>query len=131
VSARNGRVTKQSAIVLALLSRVTGASAFEAQAVKAKVEQGLGEIYENARQLSVIMKRDVVSIQASIILGSVAEDSHGSNETIWAEMGEMAGDLVVGDYGLGLVKTYEDGKTTVLLRAKVATEALIRHASKS
>jgi hypothetical protein len=108
-----------------------GARLMTSHRVKAKIEEGLGDIYESAGELSVVMKRDVVSVQAEIILGSKSADKDGAIETIWAEMGEQTGDRVIGDCGLGVSKTYEDGRTVVLLRAQVATEALIRYVSRT
>jgi hypothetical protein len=93
-----------------------------------KIEHGLSEIFENARQLSLTLKRDVVSVRVEVIVGSEVELAQEARETRWADMGEKSGDQILAHYAFGLVKTAENQATSaVLLRAQVATEALIRY----
>jgi hypothetical protein len=109
------------------LALVSGASTLALQSLKTKIEHGLSDIYENACQLSLALKRDLVSIRVEVVVGSDGTLGQDARETLWAEMGEQPGDQILGDYAFGLVKTGEHQARVVLHRPQVATEALLRH----
>ncbi|EPQ53306.1 hypothetical protein GLOTRDRAFT_122482 [Gloeophyllum trabeum ATCC 11539] len=90
---------------------------------------GLSTTYKMARELSLVMKRDVLAVR--LMVGAVSEGTfdHRAVDSQWPEMGVKEGDRIVGAYGLGLSKLSADGRLQSLTRPKVVTEALFRQLS--
>jgi hypothetical protein len=88
-------------------------------------------IWEEATRLSTSMRCDCTSVQLSTAVGRSADPLDSRFEVQWEskEMPRQAGDRIVGTYGLGVEREDDKGKLTTLLRPKVITDAVLRHAA--
>jgi len=91
------------------------------QPLSASIQKELTAIYRDAHELSVVIKRDILSVRISVTGSS--EPSAGFDprmtESVWPEMGAKQGDDVLGDYSLGLMKRTETGEISFPTRPKV------------
>ena len=98
------------------------------------ISKRLESIGLEANALSVVARRDVLSVRMSVVAPEL-ESSYGRYNpdlasSVWPGMGASAGDEVVGLYHLGLKKQTEQGHTEYPLKPQVATEALLREMTK-
>ncbi|EIN04433.1 hypothetical protein PUNSTDRAFT_128294 [Punctularia strigosozonata HHB-11173 SS5] len=87
-----------------------------------KIEQEIHRICCLAYQLSVAVKRDIVLFLRPV--------DNQLAELQW-DMGAQPGDMVIGDYSLGLTKTTAEGQSTIAVLPKVVTTALLRYADQN
>lgn len=92
------------------------------------IKNELTAIYHDAHELSVITKRDILSVRMSITCSPNNDGAFNPDvaDSIWPEMGAKRGDDVLGDYSLALMKRTEAGEVSWLTRPKVITAALLR-----
>jgi hypothetical protein len=98
------------------------------QPVASSLLKELSVIFRDAHELSVVIKRDILSVRMSVTickrLGHAFDPGEG--ECVWPEMGVKPGDIVVGYYGLGLEKRTGTGEVSYLTIPRVTTTALLR-----
>lgn len=85
-------------------------------------------VYESAHELSIILKRDILSVRMSVVLGphpGSSFDSSGAHR-VWPEMEGRDVDNVIGYFALGLTRTTPGGDMSYLTMPTVTTESLIR-----
>lgn len=91
---------------------------------------GIGKLYALAHDLSLIIKRDVLSVELTVV-SSAGGTYHAQEAKAICDTDEMRtveGDLVVGCYAFGLHKTTEDGDfPVVMFRPTLTTAALLRY----
>lgn len=85
-------------------------------------------IVRDAHHLSLVVKRDILSVRMSVTLGGRLGRPFDpqAEESVWPEMGAKAGDPVIGHYSLGLQKCTANGEIIPLVRPRVITSALLR-----
>jgi hypothetical protein len=83
----------------------------------------LGKIAGSTRTLFVTSATDMVSVRIRTAMGTEEAECM---EVLWPEMDWKNGDKAIATYSLGLMKVDEQGKGAVLLKSKVATQALLR-----
>ncbi|KAL0949367.1 hypothetical protein HGRIS_009436 [Hohenbuehelia grisea] len=100
---------------------------------RTELVKDLTTIFWDAHQLSIIIKRDVLSVRLTVVLAPRDHVSHshlplhpGLSTSAWPTMGEKQGDKVIGTYKLGLDAQTEHGGVRHLLKPEVVTEALLR-----
>jgi hypothetical protein len=91
------------------------------------MQSRVGKIVGSARALGITAATDMVSVRVRTALGT---QDNGSKEVLWPEMEWRDGDKDLGTYSLGLMKIDEQGRSGVLLKSKVATEALMRYVTR-
>jgi hypothetical protein len=105
------------------------------EAIGQSIAKELMAIFRDAHELSTVLKRDILSVQMSVILASRREREFPFNphdaESVWPEMGVKPRDKVLGNYSLGLVKRTKTGEMTFTTLPKVFTAALIRQVEKN
>lgn len=95
-----------------------------------EVVEGLLKLYTMAHELSLIMKRDVLSVKLSVIGSASGAFNSRSSTALWdsADMASINGDIIIGCYSLGLFKyTKDDRSGSFMLLPKVITSALLRY----
>lgn len=114
--------------IVALLRRTYRVPAAKLDTVYRILSQGLVAVYQDAHELSLITKRDLLSARISVTVYSAGVLDDGRGEDIWPDMGNgfVAGDRVIGVYSLGLEKVAKDGGTSHLALPKSFTTALLR-----
>jgi hypothetical protein len=102
------------------------------ESIEQNVSKELSSLFRDAHELSVVLKRDILSVRMSVVLASGQECRFNPQEadSIWPEMGVKPGDDILGDYSLGLNKRTKTGETTFSTLPKVFTTALIREVVK-
>ena len=92
--------------------------------------EDLSKLYAMSHELSLIMKRDVLSVNLSVIGSAEGVFDSRSSTALWnsTDMASVNGDILIGCYSLGLVKyTKDDGPGLIMLPPKVITSALLRY----
>jgi len=89
----------------------------------------LAAIFQDAHLLSVVIKRDILSVRMSVIgnpmVGPACFDPC-QVDSVWPEMGVQDDDCIIGLYNFGLQKLNETGDTFFITLPKVITSALLR-----
>jgi hypothetical protein len=88
-------------------------------------------LYQEARDLCISVRRDILSVRMSVVSGVNPHFDPECANSVWPEMGAVAGDEVVGRYRFGLIKLAEGGQVSCLIKPEVATMALIRETAKN
>ncbi|KAJ7186850.1 hypothetical protein C8R46DRAFT_280815 [Mycena filopes] len=94
-------------------------------------------LFEEANRLSLLIRRDVLSVRMSVIIAPATSADYLPFDpecvsSVWPDMGVEAGDGVkAGDevltvYKFGLRRQTEDGRISHMLKPEVATRALLR-----
>ncbi|KAJ7641480.1 hypothetical protein FB45DRAFT_358217 [Roridomyces roridus] len=99
----------------------------------------LRTLFNEAENLAIRARRDVLSVRMSIITLSLNSPPSSSTlydprdaDLVWPDMGIEKGDEVVGRYKFGLKRLGEDGvRLDYLVKPQVTTTALVRETSKS
>jgi len=102
------------------------------QPIFAYLHKELTVIFRDAHELSLVVKRDILSVRMSVAVYKqldCAFDPH-AGECVWPEMRAKPGDIVIGHYGLGLEKRAEAGEVSYLTMPRVTTTALLREVEK-
>jgi hypothetical protein len=94
---------------------------------------GLLGIWTDAAHLSISMRRDCISVQLFATMGSTGAPLDNNVEVKWESksMPREATDHVLGTYALGVQRMEATRAKTTLLRCKVITDAVLRHAASS
>ena len=90
------------------------------------IRRDVTAVFHEAHSLSVIGKRDLQSVRLCVSVGTSSRWIPEHAHAVWLEMGAKPGDLVIGQYNLGLVKLDEKGSWSYLALPKVTTAALLR-----
>ncbi|KAJ7675460.1 hypothetical protein B0H17DRAFT_1080865 [Mycena rosella] len=101
-----------------------------------KIETHLESLFNDANQLSITSRRDVLSTRMSVV---VAPESKGTSlpfdpnriNSVWADMGPVKGDEVISLHKFGLKRMTEQGQGTLLIKPEVTTAALLREMAKT
>ncbi|KAJ7911571.1 hypothetical protein B0H13DRAFT_1614390 [Mycena leptocephala] len=103
-----------------------------------KIQSQLASLYEEASKLSVIVRRDVLSVRMSVVVAPV--DPKAANDylpynpdavtSVWPDMKVVAGDEVIALYKFGLKKYNENRQIHRLIKPEVTTTALLREMAK-
>ncbi|KAJ7475091.1 hypothetical protein B0H11DRAFT_1722398 [Mycena galericulata] len=117
--------------IVALLAWAHGLSPQQFEAMTDMINSRLRALYKEANDLSILVRRDILSVRMSIISMTTPIFDPATANSIWPEMGAAAGDEVVGRIKFGLIKLKEAGGIFCLLKPEVATTALIRETSKN
>ncbi|EGN97413.1 hypothetical protein SERLA73DRAFT_75100 [Serpula lacrymans var. lacrymans S7.3] len=91
------------------------------------IKDELVAIYVEAYRLSISIKRDILTVRVSVYLYVGNSFDPKRAESVWAEMGTKAGDSVIGNYHLGLIKQLASGESYYLIVPQVITQSLLRH----
>lgn len=114
--------------IVARIAWAYGLPATTMQPVAPSLLKELTVIFRDAHELSIVIKRDILSVRMSITvykhLDQAFEPAEG--ECVWSEMGVKPDDIVIGYYGLGLEKRTETGEVFCLTMPRVITAALLR-----
>lgn len=90
--------------------------------------EGLKKIYNAAQQLSVTIKRDVLSVRMAVTIPNTSVFDAESMEALWEDMGHCSHDFVIGAAGFGLLKfEVNELQERIVLRCKVVSSSLLRH----
>ncbi|KAJ7117907.1 hypothetical protein C8R43DRAFT_1242033 [Mycena crocata] len=115
--------------VITLLAWAFGLSPPEFEGMANMIRSGLLVLHKEAHELSILLRRDIVSVRMSITsldsLDALVFDPKYVN-SVWPEMGTREGDEVVGRYKFGLSKMLDSGQSFCLIKPEVTTAALIR-----
>ena len=100
--------------------------------IHAKLLQDINAIIHDAHQLSLLLKRDILSAQMTVSLNHRVGEQYDPQmeESVWPEMGLKAGDTIVGVYGFGLRKVASNGESVEVIKPKVITSALLREVAR-
>ncbi|KZP16326.1 hypothetical protein FIBSPDRAFT_866007 [Athelia psychrophila] len=100
--------------------------------IRAKLLQNITSVMRDAHQLSLVLKRDILSVRVMAALRHGRDGPYDPQfeDSVWPEMGAKAGDEVIGVYGLGLQKVTPAGHNVVVAKPKVITSALLREIEK-
>ncbi|KZP34681.1 hypothetical protein FIBSPDRAFT_846797 [Athelia psychrophila] len=99
--------------------------------IRAKLLQNITAVMHDAHELSLVLKRDILSVRVMAALrhrGGPYDPQF--EDSVWPEMGAQAGDRVIGVYGLGLQKVTPAGDNVAVVKPKVITSALLREIEK-
>ncbi|KAJ7629514.1 hypothetical protein DFH06DRAFT_1005878 [Mycena polygramma] len=97
-----------------------------------KIRTRLESIFAEAHQLSIIARRDVLSVRMSISAAPECLDGRlllfhpDRMDSVWADMGAEMGDEVISLYKFGLKRQSEQGDVSYLVKPEVGTAALLR-----
>lgn len=96
--------------------------------IRAKLLQNITSVMHDAHKLSLVLKRDILSVQMMVVLDKSIDRPYDPRfeGSVWPEMGAKAGDSVIGVYGLGLRKVTPTGQIVDIIQPKVVTDALLR-----
>lgn len=89
----------------------------------------LAELFQDCLLLSVIIKRDVLSVRMSVIRGPTALPAPFNPHLLksaWPEMAIQGDELTIGYYNLGLQKLTDAGHTYNITLPMVVTSTLLR-----
>jgi hypothetical protein len=103
------------------------------QPLNSVLSAGLLSIWMEAARVSISMRRDCISVQMFATMKSSGAPLDETAEVKW-DFKDMPGetmDHVLGTYALGVQKIEATGAKATLLRCKVVTDAVLRHASSS
>lgn len=94
--------------------------------MSANIEKSLLQIFSDSFELSVIIKRDVLSVRMHVMM--YKDDSYQDfmAEDIYPDMGARNGDKILGQYNFGLLRQTHDGNVEYIVKPKVTTAALLR-----
>jgi hypothetical protein len=100
-----------------------------------KISARLETMFQEANRLSVMVRRDVLSVRMSVIIGPGLENNYlpynpDVVSSVWPDMGVVAGDEVIGLYKFGLLKQTEQGEVGYAIKPEVVTGALLREMAK-
>jgi hypothetical protein len=88
-----------------------------------QLDEDLEGLFQAAQDFVSLATKDMLSARVVAVLGS---DVPEARDIIWPGMGTGPDDYVVGNYSLGLAKVDESQRSTILLRPKVISSALLR-----
>jgi hypothetical protein len=128
-----GSVQRTAEEIIRITSGAYGVPAMVFESIKQNVVKELILLFRDAHELSVVLKRDILSVRMSVVLASRQESGFNPQkaESIWPEMGAKPGDHILGDYSLGLDKCTKTGEIAFSTLPKVFTTALIREVDKT
>lgn len=100
------------------------------------IQSRLASLYDEANRISVIARRDVLSVRMSVVTAPESKGVYLPFDPkmaigVWPDMGVSAGDEVIGLYKFGLRKQTERGESSYLIKPEVITAALLRFLTKS
>lgn len=100
------------------------------------VRAELSCLCRNAKDVSVMIRRDVLSVRMSVSIGPRSPYGYlafdpSQVSSVWPEMGAELGDDVVGVYRLGLTKQSVTGKVEHIILPEVFTSALLQVTAKN
>ncbi|KAF7986958.1 hypothetical protein HWV62_12787 [Athelia sp. TMB] len=117
--------------VIALITWAYGQSsrAMIDDAIYTNLLRDIHAIVRDAHQLSLVLKRDILSSEMSVSLDDRVNKSYDPQkaDNVWPEMGSKAGDTIIGVYGFGLRKIAPNGQSVQVIKPKVTTSALLRN----
>jgi hypothetical protein len=104
-----------------------------------KIQSRLETLYKEANQLSIIARRDVLSVRMSVVVaptGPAGPTDYLPYDTnavasVWPDMKTVEGDEVIALHKFGLEKVDEKGQLGRLIKPEVATTALLREMAKN
>ncbi|KAJ7764841.1 hypothetical protein B0H16DRAFT_1310330 [Mycena metata] len=126
-----GSIHRQTEDIVELLAQAHGLTPTQFEDMSDALFSGLRAMYKEANELSVSVRRDILSVRMTVTTVSATHFDPNLACSVWPEMGAAAGDEIVGRYKFGLMKVTETGERFDLMKPEVATTALIRETSKS
>ncbi|KAJ6491571.1 hypothetical protein DFH09DRAFT_1338451 [Mycena vulgaris] len=95
----------------------------------------LAPIFEEANRLSIMVRRDVLSVRMSVVVGPGPENNYlpynpDVVSSVWPDMEVVAGDEVIALYKFGLKRETEKAQVHLLIKPQVTTAALLREMAK-
>ncbi|KAJ7186849.1 hypothetical protein C8R46DRAFT_880466 [Mycena filopes] len=121
----------QAENIIGLIAQTHGLTPTQFEDMSDSLSSGLRALYKEANELSVVVKRDVLSVRMTITSVVATRFDPTAAASVWPEMGAVAGDEIVGRYKFGLMKRTENGERFDLIKPEVATTALIREICKN
>ncbi|KAJ7747694.1 hypothetical protein DFH07DRAFT_962494 [Mycena maculata] len=95
------------------------------------IQNRLASLYDEASRISVIVRRDLLSVRMSVIAPDQEAVCSPFEPDIvngaWPDMGVAAGDEVIGFFKFGLRRQTEKGEVSHLIKPEVTTSALLRY----
>ncbi|KAF8147761.1 hypothetical protein K438DRAFT_1779861 [Mycena galopus ATCC 62051] len=118
------------------LRELTKRASGNVRALTPKIRSRLETIYNEANQLSIMARRDVLSVRMAVVVGADAKGNHlpydpNSMASVWPDMKLVDGDEVIALYKFGLKKSNEKGQLARLIKPEVVTTALLRDLAKN
>lgn len=114
-----------------LITALTLAYRIDSQLLRglhAKAAEGLLKLCRMAHELSLTVKRDIISVRMAVTVPSALAFDHRRMEALWGDMGVVDGDTIIGGYAFGLSKLNAgDPQEIIMLRPKAITSALLRY----
>ncbi|KAJ6558126.1 hypothetical protein B0H19DRAFT_1261675 [Mycena capillaripes] len=108
-----------------------------------KIQSQLASLYDEARHLALVARRDVLSVRMLVVVGPTEPrvDPNAVEKylpynpdavtSVYPEMKVAAGDEVIGLYKFGLKRLTEKGQVSHLIKPEVTTTALLREMAKT
>ncbi|KAK6974607.1 hypothetical protein R3P38DRAFT_3132336 [Favolaschia claudopus] len=101
------------------------------QPMLTQIQSQLNKIYTEARQLSLSVRRDMLSVRMKVLVPASEGDdflpfSSECMDAAWSDMKVVEGDAVVSPYKFGLQRTDDTGRSSLLIKPKAVTTALLR-----
>ncbi|KAK7028315.1 hypothetical protein R3P38DRAFT_2935337 [Favolaschia claudopus] len=101
------------------------------QPMLTQIQSQLDKIYTEARQLSLSVRRDMLSVRMKVLVPASEGDdflpfSSECMDAAWSDMKVVEGDAVVSPYKFGLQRTDDTGRSSLLIKPKAVTTALLR-----
>jgi hypothetical protein len=113
--------------IVEILCHVHNLATLSAMSLHAWVQQHLSSIFSQAHDLSLKIKRDILSVSMRVVIAEEERFDPLQHAPGWEGMGTKAGDRIFGKYSLGLHKVTEHGMRTIPAKPAVITAALLRH----
>ncbi|KZP16339.1 hypothetical protein FIBSPDRAFT_831962 [Athelia psychrophila] len=100
------------------------------QSLGRRLEENIAGVFQSAHELSVVLKRDILSARLSVVVGPEPKSQFDSSR-VWPEMKSERQDRVLGYYGLGLQVERREGEKHFLTLPMVITESLTREVKRN
>ncbi|KAJ7074577.1 hypothetical protein C8F01DRAFT_30187 [Mycena amicta] len=128
---RESRVAQQLEAIKGIFELAHGAPSNVFEPLRPKMKVGLEKIYEEAANVAISVRRDMISVRMNVVCPAIRDVSGcipcfdpETMSTPWGLAGHIGEDLFA-SYHFGLTKTTQDGEMSYMIKPRVTTVGLL------